>query len=81
MGKVGVGSKQGLLPRTEWGRISSSYRLHLHPAVSLSLETMNRSLPLVPITKEGAEEQVTQPWPIFCCCPAALPQEEMARET
>ena len=79
MGKVGVGSKQGLLPRTEWGRISSSYRPHLHLAVSLRLETMNRSLPLVP--KEGAEEQVTQPRPIFCCCPEDLPQEEMARET
>ena len=42
---------------------------------------MNRSLPRVPITKEGAGERVTQPWPILCCCPAALPQEEMVRET
>ena len=42
---------------------------------------MNRSLPWVPIAKEGAGERVTQPWPTLCCCPAALPHEEMVRET
>lgn len=42
-GEVGVGSKQGLLLRTERGSITFSSQPHLHPAISLRLETMNRS--------------------------------------